>query len=263
MNIVESNLNNFEKALENMKSAKGRLLYNGQFNNDKLREITRKLNLAINTLEEIKKDYTCILRAEDNCKKQTMSENDFNSIFTLCIDNDDRRSSQLKPSEKEFLIEEGTKILYKKYVNMMRLKFELSPIVDFGDMGDVDKIDPKKVSAKVDEDKNTIILRIYDNELKSLLYNGKGTNLYSKESEYAIELVRERSYGFRLINLNARSSLFIKIIETIPENITFEDFRDKFKSRVRDNEEGIIFEMKKFLDSIKDYEIEFKFEGDK
>ena len=81
MSTFESNINKLQKALENIKSVKGRI-YQGTTIRKGM-DIEKKLNEAIRSLESAKDDYNTIMKREEACKKNTMSEEEFKKVFTV------------------------------------------------------------------------------------------------------------------------------------------------------------------------------------
>ena len=270
MSTFESNINKLEKALENIKSVKGRI-YEGT-TVKKGMDIEKKLNEAITSLESAKSDYDTIMKREETCKKSIMSEEEFNKIFTIekAFEGIFCKGYQFNESEIDFLKKAANKTMYKTYCNLMRVKFNLDPISKFGIIGDITEYlaeHKPDLEIKDKEDiKNFIVLKISDDDLKNLVYNKKGTVLYNHHTE-GIELMwnlsvqeNKYAYGFRIINLKKGYSFFASVCEYNPDNgIDFKKFKREFLDGMNKTIDDII---KSHLGSIKDKEIEFLFEGE-
>jgi hypothetical protein len=120
-----------------------------------------------------------------------------------------------------------------------------------------------------EDTKKPIVLKITDDDIKNFIYNRKGAVLYNHHTE-AIELmwnlsVQENvySYGFRVINLNRRYSFFEKVYEFSPDTeISLKTFKDGFMHELNKRIDDIVPNIKSHLDSTRNKEIEFLFDGE-
>lgn len=187
MSTFESNINKLQKALENIKSVKGRIYAGTTLK--KAMDIEKKLNEVITVLESAKNDYDTIMKREEACKKNTMSENEFNKVFTIekASEGIFGKNLQLNESEIDFLKKVANKTMYKTYCNFMRNKFNLDPISKVSIVGDIigylAEYDEKEKKVKIkDDDGNAIAEYKPDLTINRLEIKDKeGHVLYQKD----------------------------------------------------------------------------------
>jgi len=189
MSTFETNIKKLEKALENIKSVKGRI-YEGT-TVKKAMDVEKKLNEAIRALESAKNDYNTLMKREEACKKNTMSEEEFNKVFTILKTSDIlHKDFPLNESEIDFLKKAANKTMYKTYCNLIRNKFDLDPISKISIVGDITEYltehDAKERKIKIKDDDGKAIA-VHEPELSIISVNGleikdkEGHTLYKKD----------------------------------------------------------------------------------